>query len=238
VRAAFAERSTGQIVLGPPKSQAGRRVVGIPSVILPDVREHLAVLTGPAPGALVFPGPKGGPLRRGNFNGQANWPQAVAAIGVTGLHFHDLRHTGNAWAATSGAGLRDLMARMGHDSERAAIIYHHQARARTPLLLARSTLTPSCAATTVTAAPLTAWPRSANATLMARSVLRGLRRGAGWRRCRPLACEFFVERVTRIELALSAWEPDRIHAIVGLIWPFDCPLVTVADPSLPALMAR
>jgi hypothetical protein len=122
------ERSTGQIVLGPPKSRAGRRVVGIPSVILLDVREHLAVFTGPAPGALVFPGPKGGPLRRGNFNGQANWPQAVAAIGASGLHFHDLRHTGNAWAATSGAGLRDLMARMGHDSERVAIIYQHQAR--------------------------------------------------------------------------------------------------------------
>jgi len=128
VRAAFAERSTGQIVLGPPKSRAGRRVVGIPRVILPDVREHLAVFTGPAPGALVFPGPKGGPLRRGNFNGQANWPQAVAAIGASGLHIHDLRHTGNAWAATSGAGLRDLLARMGHDSERAAIIYQHQAR--------------------------------------------------------------------------------------------------------------
>lgn len=41
---------------------------------------------------------------------------------------HDLRHSGNAWAATSGAGPRDLMARMGHDSERTAIIYQHQAR--------------------------------------------------------------------------------------------------------------
>ena len=28
----------------------------------------------------------------------------------------------------SGAGLRDLMARMGHDSERAALIYQHQAQ--------------------------------------------------------------------------------------------------------------
>jgi len=128
VRAAFTERSTGQIVLGPPKSRAGRRVVGIPGVILPDVRKHLAVFTGPVPDALVFPGPMGGPLRRGNFNRQAGWPQAVVAIGASGLHFHDLRHTGNAWAATSGAGLRDLMARMGHDSERAAIIYQHQAR--------------------------------------------------------------------------------------------------------------
>ncbi|HUK68485.1 MAG TPA: site-specific integrase [Streptosporangiaceae bacterium] len=45
-----------------------------------------------------------------------------------GLHFHDLRHTGNTFAASSGAGLRDLMARMGHDSERAAMIYQHEAR--------------------------------------------------------------------------------------------------------------
>ncbi len=45
-----------------------------------------------------------------------------------GLHFDDLRHTGNAFAAASGAGLRDLMVRMGHDSERAAIIYQHAAR--------------------------------------------------------------------------------------------------------------
>ncbi len=38
------------------------------------------------------------------------------------------RHTGNTFAASSGARLRDLMARMGHDSERAAMIYQHEAR--------------------------------------------------------------------------------------------------------------
>ena len=64
---------------------------------------------------------------RGNFNKLSGWPHAVGAIGAEGLHFHDLRHTGNAFAAASGAGLRDLMARMGHDSERAAIIYQHAA---------------------------------------------------------------------------------------------------------------
>ena len=42
------------------------------------------------------------------------------------MHFHDLRHTGNHFAAASGASLKDLMARMGHDSERAAIIYQHE----------------------------------------------------------------------------------------------------------------
>jgi integrase len=55
-------------------------------------------------------------------------PYAVRSIGAEGLHFHDLRHTGNTFAAASGARLRDLMARMGHDSERAAMIYQHEAR--------------------------------------------------------------------------------------------------------------
>ena len=47
---------------------------------------------------------------------------------MPGLHVHDLRHTGNQFAVNSRAGLRDLMARMGHDSERAAMIYQHEAR--------------------------------------------------------------------------------------------------------------
>ena len=38
---------------------------------------------------------------------------------------HDLRHTGNTFAASGGAGIKDLMARMGHDSERAAMIYQN-----------------------------------------------------------------------------------------------------------------
>jgi len=44
---------------------------------------------------------------------------------MPGLHFHDLRHTGNTLAAQAGASLADLKARMGHDSARAAMIYQH-----------------------------------------------------------------------------------------------------------------
>jgi integrase len=102
------------------------RVVGIPQAIVPVLREHLAVFVKDEPGALVFPGAKGGPLRRCNFNKMSAWPQAVKSIDAEGLHFHDLRHTGNTFAASSGAKLRDLMARMGHDSDRAALIYQHE----------------------------------------------------------------------------------------------------------------
>src|SRR5215471_3739117 len=128
VRAAYAERSNGELVLGPPKSRAARRIVGIPSSIVPALREHLSLFVRPEAEALIFPGVKGGPLRRSNFNRMAAWPHAVHEIGAAGLHFHDLRHTGNHFAAASGASLKDLMARMGHDSERAAIIYQHEAR--------------------------------------------------------------------------------------------------------------
>jgi integrase len=128
VRAAYVERSTGEILLGPPKSRAGRRVVGIPAAIIPELRDHLAAFVQAEADALVFPGPKGGPMRRSNFNKLTGWSHAVRSIGAEGLHVHDLRHTGNTFAASSGAGLRDLMVRMGHDSERAALIYQHEAR--------------------------------------------------------------------------------------------------------------
>jgi integrase len=49
---------------------------------------------------------------------------------VPGLHFHDLRHTGNTWAAKTGATLRDLMDRMGHSTTRAALIYLHKTSGR------------------------------------------------------------------------------------------------------------
>ena len=46
---------------------------------------------------------------------------------LTGVHFHDLRHTGNHIAGNTGASLQELMGRMGHSTARAALIYQHRA---------------------------------------------------------------------------------------------------------------
>ncbi|MGB9279993.1 MAG: site-specific integrase, partial [Pseudonocardiaceae bacterium] len=46
------------------------------------------------------------------------------------VHFHDLHHTGNALAAATGASTKELMARIGHSSMRAALIYQHATRSR------------------------------------------------------------------------------------------------------------
>jgi integrase len=73
-------------------------------------------------------------MRRSGFNKLSGWIEAVRAIGVPGLHFHDLRHTGNMIAADSGAGFKDLMARMGHDNVRAAMTYQHAVRGADKLI--------------------------------------------------------------------------------------------------------
>jgi integrase len=127
VRAAYTERSSGKLLLGLPKSRAGRRIVGIPPSIIPLLREHLARYAGPEPEALVF-----------LAQGRPVAPQQLQQdVGMAARHS---RHRprgpalprppphGQPLAAASGASLRDLMARMGHDSERAAIIYQHEAR--------------------------------------------------------------------------------------------------------------
>ncbi|MEU4572188.1 tyrosine-type recombinase/integrase [Nonomuraea sp. NPDC023979] len=67
----------------------------------------------------------GAGLRRANFT--RAWAAALKKAELSGFHFHDLRHTGNTFAAQSGATLRDLMTRMGHSSTRAALIYQHTA---------------------------------------------------------------------------------------------------------------
>jgi len=125
VRQAAIELPGQGVTIGPPKSRAGARIVSIPSAILPAVRAHLADFVADDESAYVFTGPTGAFLRRGNFRKLVRWSEAVEAIGAPGLHFHDLRHTGNTLASKTGASLRDLMTRMGHDSPRAALIYQH-----------------------------------------------------------------------------------------------------------------
>jgi integrase len=125
VRRAFVEERGVGLVAGPPKSVAGRRTVTVPAPVMEAVQAHLDEYVSDDPTALVFTGPKGGSIRRGNFRKLTAWTKTVAQLGLAGLHFHDLRHTGNTLAAMSGVSTRDLMARMGHDSVRAAIIYQH-----------------------------------------------------------------------------------------------------------------
>jgi len=76
-------------VVGPPKSDAGRRTVAIPKLLADILENHLAQFVDPAPTALVFTADKDGPLLAQHF--YIHWRKARQAVGLDHMHFHDLR---------------------------------------------------------------------------------------------------------------------------------------------------
>lgn len=94
IERSLTEMPGGGYSYGPPKSAAGRRIVVLPDIIKPDLLRHLSSFTAPQNDALVFTSPSGAPLRNSNFR-QWSWLPALSKAGLTGTHFHDLRHTGN-----------------------------------------------------------------------------------------------------------------------------------------------
>lgn len=136
-------RVDGETRIGPPKSSAGRRTVGIPPHLLDELREHLNTHAAWGRDALVFPASHGGHLNPSSLYGKppreridrstgrkvlvpgSGFYAARAVIGRPSLRWHDLRHTGATLAALSGASLRELQGRLGHSTIQAALIYQH-----------------------------------------------------------------------------------------------------------------
>jgi integrase len=118
------ELNDASVLLGPPKTAAARRTVAIPPHVIPEIASHLDKYVGHLKDAFVFTSPEGAELRRSNFNRRV-WRPVCAELGLDTFRFHDLRHTGNTLAASTGASTKELMARMGHASPRAALIYQH-----------------------------------------------------------------------------------------------------------------
>ena len=121
-------RATGELLIVPPKTSAGRRIVSIPSSLIAEIQLHLDRYVDDDPEAWVFRSVSGIVPRKSNWS--VLWRRVVADVGIPGLHFHDLRHTGNTLAASTGASTEELMSRMGHASPRAALIYQHATRER------------------------------------------------------------------------------------------------------------
>ena len=114
-----------------PKSEAGRRTIALPSIVVAALEGHLATtFSGPDSDAPLFTGPAGGPLRRATWS--RVWRAAVAPTGAPAeLRPHDLRHHAAILTARMpGITTRVLMARIGHASPRAALIYQHATQER------------------------------------------------------------------------------------------------------------
>jgi integrase len=114
----------GKFIVGPSKTDAGRRVVTLPTFAVTALAEHLDRYAAPGPDGLVFLSARGKHLARSSFR-RLVWLPAVRKVGLDGLRVHDLRHTAATLAATTGATAKELMERMGHTSPGVALRYQH-----------------------------------------------------------------------------------------------------------------
>lgn len=121
-------RLQGAWLTGTPKSAAGVRTIALPEFLGPVLIDHLERFVPERDGALVFGTRTGKPLSAANFG--KTWRRVREDVGLPHVHFHDLRHAAATLAAQSGATLKDTMARLGHSTPRAALIYQHAASDR------------------------------------------------------------------------------------------------------------
>jgi integrase len=128
--------ASGLVIEDDPKTEAGRRRVALPAPLVAELDQHLGAYVGPSADAYVFTTETGTPLDANNFRARV-WNRATRSVGLAGLRFHDLRHTAGTLAARTGATTKELMARLGHSSPNAAMIYQHAAEDRDRLIAER-----------------------------------------------------------------------------------------------------
>jgi len=128
--------ASGDVIEDAPKSDAGRRKVALPRPLVDDLSHHLASYGGPGPDGYVFTTAEGAPIERSNFRARI-WQPATRRAGLDGLRFHDLRHVAGTLAARTGATTNEIMARLGHASPAAAMVYQHATEDRDRLIADR-----------------------------------------------------------------------------------------------------
>lgn len=117
-------------VVKTPKSEASSRDVNIPPHLMPMVKEHLRTHVTTDRDTLLFPAASDPKQHLAASTLSRHWYRARKAAGRDDLRFHDLRHTGAVLAAATGATLKELMARLGHSTPGAALLYQHAAAER------------------------------------------------------------------------------------------------------------
>jgi integrase len=123
-------RVGGQLTVDTPKSTAGVRDVAIPPHLIERFREHLVRHTADGADGLLFSS-SADPSRYLQAKAlYVDFHRVREEIGRPDLRWHDLRHSGAVLAASTGATLAELMARLGHSTPQAAMRYQHAAQGR------------------------------------------------------------------------------------------------------------
>jgi integrase len=118
----------GRVVVGPPKSDAGRRTLTVPKALL-DMLSALLVargLTAADADELIFPAPEGGPLDYSCWRRRV-WLPACAKANLPSLTFHDLRRANATALVLGGVDLKTAQTRLGHSDPRLTLAVYAQA---------------------------------------------------------------------------------------------------------------
>ncbi|HUE32165.1 MAG TPA: site-specific integrase [Mycobacterium sp.] len=119
--------ANGQCFVDTTKSAKVRTVI-VPPHVVPDLADHLAHHVGAEPDALLFRAARGCHLRQQVFREYFN--AALKSVGITkAVRIHDLRHYAGSQAARVG-NLTEVMARLGHSTVRASMIYQQTVNGR------------------------------------------------------------------------------------------------------------
>jgi integrase len=116
-------------IVSTPKTGAGVRDVAIPPHLMPAVRQHM-LSSGAGRDGLLFPAATDATAHMRPATLYRVFYPARDKAGRPDLRWHDLRHTGAVLAASTGATLAELMARLGHSTPGAAMRYQHAAKGR------------------------------------------------------------------------------------------------------------
>jgi integrase len=129
-------RLEGQLLIGPPKTNAGIRSVAFPTHLLPALKGWADQQPTRSRDELLFPAGDGrSPLNDSVLRDAHD--KGKAAIDMPRLTIHRLRHTSATLAAQLGATLAELQARIGHSTPNMAMRYQHVAAERDAQLAAR-----------------------------------------------------------------------------------------------------
>lgn len=106
----------GKITLGnEPKTRRSKRSVPVARSVMRQIEDHLRQFVEPRSDALVFTGPRGGPMFRATFSQQV-WRPAAKKAGLSDVTFHTLRHSFVAILVAAGCNVREVSEWAGHSS--------------------------------------------------------------------------------------------------------------------------
>lgn len=108
----------------------------IPPHLLPTVNAHLSKNTTKGRDAPLFPAAGDPSKHLAPATLHRAFYKAREAAERPDVRFHDLRHTGAVPAASTGASLAELIARLGHSTAGTAVRYQHASQDRDRVIAA------------------------------------------------------------------------------------------------------